>query len=73
MKDVIILKKTREKEMLSEIITNTTAPAKVAQVLSSVEFAKRYNRAISVTDLDAVKILGLTSIKKYWKRVGMLK
>ena len=40
---MIISKKVRREEMLSKSIVNTTAPAKVAQVLSLVDFARRYN------------------------------
>ena len=43
MKDVIISQKARKKEMLSKSIANTTAPAKIAQVLSLVDLAERYN------------------------------
>ena len=65
MKDIIILEKTKEKKMLSKGIANTIAPVKVAQVFSPIDFAKRYNSAMSNTNQDATKKLGLTNIKKY--------
>ncbi len=65
MKDVIISEKAREEEMLSEGIADKIAPAEVARVLSPVDLAGRYNWAMSNVDLDAVKELGLTGIKKY--------
>ncbi len=72
MKDVIISEKAREEEILPEGVANTTAPAEVARVSSPVDLAGRYNWAISVVDLDAVKELGLTGIKKYWRRAGQV-
>ncbi len=65
MKDVIISKKARKEEMLSESIADTTVPAEVARVLSHVNLAGRYNWAMSDADLDTAKELGLTGIKKY--------
>ncbi len=66
MKDVIISKKAREREMLLlKGIADTTAPAEVAQVSSSVDLAGRYNWAMSNADLDIAKELGLTGFKKY--------
>ncbi len=43
MKDFIILKKVSEEEMLLERIADTIALVKVAQVLSSVNLAGRYD------------------------------
>ena len=68
MKAVIILEKTREEEMLSKNIANTTTPAEVAQVSSLVDLTGRYNWAMNDANLDLVKELGLTGIKKYWRR-----
>ncbi len=66
MKDVIILEKAREEEMLSlEGIADTTAPAEVARVSSPVDLIGRYNWVMSNTNLNAAKELGLTDIKKY--------
>ena len=65
MKDMIISEKAREEETLSEDITNTTVPANVAVILSLVSLTGRYNKAMSDIDLDIVKKLGLTGIKKY--------
>ncbi len=72
MKDVIISEKAKEDEMLSKSITDTTAPAEVAWVLSPVDRVGRYNWAMNDTDLDAAKELGLTGIKKYWRRTGQV-
>ena len=53
--------------MLLESIADTTVPAEVAQVLNFVNFAVRYNWAMSDANLDIAKKLGLTDIKKYWR------
>ncbi len=68
MKDVIISKKVREDELLSESIVDTTALAEVARVSSPVDLVGRYNWAMSDADLDVAKELRLTDIKKYWRR-----
>ncbi len=65
MKDMIISKKAKEKEILLEDIADTTVLAEVAWVLSVVDLAGRYNWAINNTDLDTAKELGLIGIKKY--------
>ena len=65
MRNVIILKKARKKEMLLEGIADMTAPAKIARVLSLVDLAGRYNWVMSDADLHIAKKLGQTSIKKY--------
>ena len=70
MKNVIISKNVREEKMLSESIADTTTPAEVARVLSLIDLAGRYNWAMSDANLDTAKELGLTGIKKYWKRAG---
>ena len=67
MKDVIISKKTREEEMLSEDIDDMTTPIEVAWVSSFGDLAGRYNWAMSDVDLDIAKKLGLSDIKKYWR------
>ncbi len=72
MKGVIISEKAREEKMLPESITDTTAPAEVARVLTPVDLARRYNWAMSNADLDVAKELGLTGIKKYWRRTGQV-
>ncbi len=43
IKDMIILKKAREEKMLSGDIVDTTMPTKVAQTLSPIDLAGRYN------------------------------
>ena len=65
MKDVIIEEKARKKERLSEGIANTTTPAEVAWALSPIDLAGKYMWAMSNANMDAVKKLGLTNIKKY--------
>ncbi len=65
MKDVIILEKIRKEEILSKDIVDTTMSAKVAWVLSLVDFTRRYNLAMNNANLDVAKELRLTSIKKY--------
>lgn len=65
MKGVIILEKKSEREKLSGNITNITTPAKMAQVLSPIDFPWKYKWAISNIDLDATRKLELTGIKKY--------
>ncbi len=72
MKDVIISEKAREEEMLSEGIADKTVPAEVARVSSLVDLAGRYNWAMSNADMDAAKELGLTGIKKYWRRADQV-
>ena len=62
---MIISEKAREEEMLSKGIADTTVPAEVAQLLSLLDFARRYNWAMSNANLDEIKKLGLTGIKKY--------
>lgn len=65
MKDEIILEKAREKEKLLEDIMDTIAMVEVAQASSLVGLVWRYKWAMSNADLDTVKELGLTGIKKY--------
>ena len=72
MKDRIIEKKTREKQGLLEGIADTTSTAEVAQASSLVDFAGKYMWAMSNANIDAAKELGLTGIKKYWRRAGQV-
>ena len=72
MKDVIIEEKTREKEGLSDDIADITATAEVAQALSPVDLTGKYMWAMSNANIDAVKELGLTGIKKYQRRAGQV-
>ena len=62
---MIILEKTREEKILSKNIIDINALAKVAQVSSFVDFAGRYNWAMSNNNLDAVKKIKQTDMKKY--------
>lgn len=72
MKDMIISKKAREKERLSVDIADTTAPAEMAQASSPVDLVGRCMWAMNNANLDAAKELGLTDIKKYWRRAGQV-
>ena len=65
MKDMIISTKAKEKEILLKGVADITALVEVAQVLSLVDLAGRYNWAMSNADLDIAKKLGLIGIKKY--------
>ena len=72
MKDVIIEEKAREKERLLEGIADITAPVEVVQALSPVDLARKYIWAMSNSNMDAAEKLGLTGIKKYWRRAGQV-
>ena len=72
MKDVIIKEKAMKKERLLESITDTTAPAEVAQALSLIDLAGKYIWVMSNANMDAAKKLGLTDIKKYRRRAGQV-
>ena len=65
---MIIEEKAREKKRLSESIADTTTSAEMTQALCFVELAGKYMWVINNINLDAAKKLGLTGIKKYWKR-----
>lgn len=73
IKNITILEKARKKKVLLVGILDTTAPTGMSQASSLIDFDKKYNWAMSNADLDVVKKLGLTSIKKYWRRVGQIK
>ena len=62
---MIIEKKAKKKKGLSENIADTIALAEMAQALSLVDLAEKYIWAMSNTDIDAAKEMGLTNIKKY--------
>ena len=70
MKNVIIKKKVREKEGLSEGIVDKIAPAEVARALSPVDLAWEYMWAMNNANINAAKKLGVTGIKKYWSHAG---
>ena len=65
MEDVISEEKAKEKEGLLEGIADTTVLAEVARASSPVDFAGKYMWAMKNANLDAVKELKLTGIKKY--------
>ena len=64
--------KAKEKEELSESIANTNPVVEMVQVMSPVYLAKKYIWAMSNFDMDTIKKLGQTSIKKYWRRVAQV-
>ena len=72
MKVIIMSEKARKKEKLSESTAVTTAPAEVARASNFVNLAWRYKWAISNTDMNVAKKLGLTGVKKYWKRASQV-
>lgn len=72
IKDVIILEKTKKKEKLSIDIADITTLVKMAQVLSLVNFARKYIWSINNTNIDVTKKLRLTDIKKYKKYINQI-
>lgn len=72
VKNIIILKKASKIEELSGGIADKIAPAKVAWALTPVDLAWRYKWTINNAHLDEANGLGLTSIKKYWRRAGQV-
>ena len=69
MKNIIISEKVREKKLLKGPV-NTTALAEIAQPLSPIDFTWRYRWAMRNVEMNAAKKLGLTGVKKYWRRAG---
>ena len=67
MKDIMIAKKAKEKERLSESIMNSTAPTEIALALGLIDLVRRYIWGMSNANMDTAKKLDLTSITKYWK------
>lgn len=55
IKNIIILKKVREKEKLSENIADITVLAKMAQTSSLVDLTQKYKWAISNSNMDVAK------------------
>ena len=73
MKDVIISKKTLEKEgQLVVRNANKIALAEVRRTSSPMDLDGKYMWAISNVDIDAARDLGLTNIKKHWKLAGQI-
>ena len=71
MKDVIISKKALEKEgQLVVRNADNIALAEVGRTLSPMNLDGKYIWAISNVDIDAVRDLGLTGIKKHWRLAG---
>lgn len=65
IKNIIILKKARKKEKLLECIADIIIVAKVTHALSLIDLAWRYKWVMSNADLNTVKKLELTRVKKY--------
>ena len=64
MKDVVVLKKAREKEeQLVVRNTDKIAQAEFARTLSPMDLDGKYIWAITNVDIDAARDLGLTGIK----------
>lgn len=51
--------------MLSKDFTDTTVPAKIAQVLSSINFAYRQKQAKNKADIKAFNELRLFEVRNY--------
>ena len=66
------MEKNREREKLLRGITEITMQAEVAQALSLIDLALKYKWAMSNADLDIIRELKLTGIKKYWRRIGQV-
>lgn len=72
IKYVIILEKTRQKEE-QLLIENVIKRAEVAKMLSLIDLDSKYMWAISNVDIDTTRNLGLTGVKKYWRRTSQIK
>lgn len=55
MKDMNILEKIKEEEILLEIIMKIITLIEVAQIFGFFHFVEKYNRVISNIDLDKAK------------------
>lgn len=69
MKNIIAVagKNRGNRELLAIENINITVIAEIAKVLSIINLGNKYNEAISNTDIDTAKNLGLIDIKKYWR------
>lgn len=67
IKDAIILKKAKKKTKLSKNHLNTTVLAKVSQKLSLIDVAQIYKQVMNNANIDIIKKLRLTKVKKYQK------
>ncbi len=71
MKNVIAMVE-RDGELLVMENANKTAITKFAKVSSAIDLRNKHSWAISNADMDVARDLGLTSIKKYWRRIGQI-
>ncbi len=71
MKDMILVAE-RVGELLAMENVDKTTISKVAKVSSTIVLRNKHSWAISNTDMDITKDLGLISIKKYWKRASQI-
>ena len=62
---MIIEEKVREQKKWLKNNVNRIMPVESAHALSSIDLTRKYMWAMSSTNQDATKKLGLTSIKKY--------
>lgn len=60
-----LLQKKSRKKKLSKDIVNITTLAKMAQIFSFINLVERYMWVISNVNLDIIKKLRLTNMKKY--------
>lgn len=73
LKYVIILKKIKEKEKLSEDIADIITSVKMALASNFIDLIERYKWAISNIDVNTVKEIGLIRVKKYWQHSSQIK
>ena len=74
MKDVIIPEKAQEKEkQLAIRNVDKIAQVEVARTSRPMDLDGKYIWAINNIDIEAVRDLRLTSIKKYWRLAGQIK
>ena len=74
MKDMIAMaeKGGDNKKLLAIKNADKTAMAEVAKVLSAIDLKSKHSWAISNSDMNVARDLGLSNIKKYWRYVGQI-
>lgn len=55
------------------VVENTIEQAKVAKILSLIDFNIKYMLAIKNINMDSIRDLKLTDMKKYWRCAGQIK
>ncbi len=71
MKDVISVAE-RDGELLAMENVDKTAIAEVAKVSSAIDLGSKHTWEISNADIDVAEDLGLTGMKKYWRRASQI-